>query len=51
MICSVPASLAIALAVCLAFPLTGLALVLFAVVDFLLPRHLKEAGGEAVGIP
>jgi uncharacterized iron-regulated membrane protein len=36
--------IAIALAVCLAFPLTGVAIVLFAVVDFLLPRRLKEIG-------
>jgi uncharacterized iron-regulated membrane protein len=45
-----PAVVAMALAVCLAFPLTGLALVLFAIVDFLLPRHLKEAGGETAGV-
>jgi uncharacterized iron-regulated membrane protein len=34
----------IALAVCLAFPLTGAAISLFAVIDFLLPRRLKEMG-------
>lgn len=34
----------IALAVCVAFPLTGAAVIVFAVVDFLLPRRFKEAG-------
>ncbi len=34
----------IALAVCVAFPLTGAAVVLFALVDLLLPRRLREAG-------
>ncbi|MET3595138.1 putative iron-regulated membrane protein [Mesorhizobium shonense] len=41
----VPAAiLAIALCVSVIFPLTGLAIVAFAVIDFLLPRRLKEAG-------
>lgn len=44
------AIVAIALAVCLAFPLTGLALLLFALVDFLLPKRLKEAGTETVNV-
>ena len=34
----------IALLVCLAFPLTGAAVMFFAVIDFLLPRRFKEAG-------
>ncbi|KRB29689.1 hypothetical protein ASE05_30975 [Mesorhizobium sp. Root172] len=34
----------IALVVCVIFPLTGIAIVGFAIIDFLLPRHLKEAG-------
>lgn len=35
--------LVIALAVALAFPLTGLAIVAFAVIDLLLPKRLKQA--------
>lgn len=38
------AILAIAAAVSVLFPLTGLSIVAFAVIDFLLPRRLKEAG-------
>lgn len=34
----------IAIAVGLAFPLGGLAIIIFAVIDFFLPRRLKEAG-------
>lgn len=34
----------IAIVVCLAFPLTGAAVALFAVIDLLLPRSLKRAG-------
>lgn len=34
----------IALAVCIAFPLTGAAILLFALIDFILPRRFKEAG-------
>jgi uncharacterized iron-regulated membrane protein len=43
------AILAITAAVCAAFPLTGLGVALFAVVDFLLPKRFKEAAsrGEA----
>jgi uncharacterized iron-regulated membrane protein len=43
------AILAIAAAVCAAFPLTGLGVAFFAVVDFLLPKRFKEAAsrGEA----
>jgi len=37
------AVLGIALAVSVAFPLTGLAIVAFAAIDFLLPRRMKEA--------
>jgi uncharacterized iron-regulated membrane protein len=40
------AILAIGIAVCLAFPLTGIAIVLFAVIDFLMPKRLKEAGAR-----
>jgi uncharacterized iron-regulated membrane protein len=39
----------IALAVCVIFPLTGIAIVAFAVIDFLLPRHWKEAGLQPAG--
>jgi len=42
------AILGIAVVVCLAFPLTGIAIVLFAVIDFLLPKRLKEAGFQPV---
>lgn len=38
------AILVIALAVSMIFPLTGLAIVAFAVIDFLLPKRFKEAG-------
>jgi uncharacterized iron-regulated membrane protein len=38
--------LVVALAVCIAFPLTGLAVLLFAAVDFLLPKRWKEAGAR-----
>jgi uncharacterized iron-regulated membrane protein len=34
---------AIAAAVCLAFPLTGIAIIFFAAIDFFLPRRVKEA--------
>ncbi|QQR38499.1 PepSY-associated TM helix domain-containing protein [Devosia rhizoryzae] len=34
----------IALSVCVAFPLTGAAIVVFALIDLLLPRRLKETG-------
>lgn len=34
----------IAIVVCVAFPLTGAAIVVFALIDFLLPRRFKEAG-------
>lgn len=41
----VPAAiLAIAAAVCAVFPLTGMGVALFAVIDFLLPKRMKEAG-------
>lgn len=41
----VPATiLVIAVVVCAVFPLTGIAVVLFAIIDLLLPRRLKEAG-------
>jgi uncharacterized iron-regulated membrane protein len=40
------AVLGIALAVCIAFPLTGVAVLLFALVDFLLPKHWKEISGR-----
>ena len=36
--------LLIALVVCVAFPLTGIAVALFAVIDLLLPPRLKQAG-------
>lgn len=36
--------LVIAIAVSLAFPLTGIAIIAFALIDFLLPKRLKEAG-------
>ena len=39
--------LGIAVVVCLAFPLTGIAIVAFAVIDFLLPKRFKEAGFQA----
>jgi uncharacterized iron-regulated membrane protein len=41
------AIIAIALAVSIAFPLTGIGIVLFAVIDFLLPKRWKEVGGQA----
>lgn len=44
------AILVIALVVCLLFPLTGLAVVVFAAVDFLLPRRFKEVGDRAVEV-
>jgi uncharacterized iron-regulated membrane protein len=41
----VPAAiLAIAAAVCAVFPLTGMGVALFAIIDFLLPKRMKEAG-------
>lgn len=40
------AIMAIAVVVCLAFPLTGIGIALFALIDFLLPRRLKEAGTQ-----
>jgi uncharacterized iron-regulated membrane protein len=36
--------LGIAIIVSLAFPLTGIAIVAFALIDFLLPKRIKEAG-------
>jgi uncharacterized iron-regulated membrane protein len=36
--------LGIAAAVSILFPLTGLSIVSFAIIDFLLPRRFKEAG-------
>jgi uncharacterized iron-regulated membrane protein len=39
--------LGIAVVVSLAFPLTGIALVVFALIDFLLPKRFKEAGLQA----
>lgn len=38
------AILVIGAAVCVLMPLTGIGVVIFAIVDFLLPRRLKEAG-------
>ena len=38
------AIMTIAAVVCVVFPLTGLGIALFAVIDFLLPKRLKEAG-------
>jgi uncharacterized iron-regulated membrane protein len=35
--------LAIGLGVSLAFPLTGIAILAFAVIDFLLPKRMKQA--------
>jgi len=44
----VPATiLGIAIAVCIVFPLTGIGIVAFAAIDFLLPRRLKEAGFQS----
>ncbi|GAA4134946.1 PepSY domain-containing protein [Aminobacter aganoensis] len=42
------AIMAIAVVVCLIFPLTGLGIALFALIDFLLPKRLKEAGAQSV---
>jgi uncharacterized iron-regulated membrane protein len=39
--------LGIAVVVCLAFPLTGIAIVLFAVIDYQLPKRFKEGGLQA----
>ncbi len=44
------AVLLIGLAVCIAFPLTGIAVALFALVDFLLPKRLKEVSGRAIEV-
>jgi uncharacterized iron-regulated membrane protein len=44
------AIVAIALAVSVLFPLTGIAIVAFAAIDFLLPRRWKEAGLQPVGV-
>ncbi|MBZ9772353.1 PepSY-associated TM helix domain-containing protein [Mesorhizobium sp. CO1-1-8] len=41
------AVLAIAIAVSIIFPLTGLGILAFAIIDFLLPKRLKEAGFQA----
>jgi len=41
------AILVIALVVCLAFPLTGLGVAVFALVDFLLPKRFKEVSPRA----
>lgn len=38
-------TVAIGLAVCILFPLTGAAVIIFAMVDFLLPKRMKEATG------
>jgi uncharacterized iron-regulated membrane protein len=38
------AIIAIGAAVCALFPLTGIGVIIFAVIDFLLPKRLKEAG-------
>ena len=38
------AILVIGLLVCAIFPLTGTAVVVFAIIDFFLPKHMKEAG-------
>ncbi len=40
---------AIALAVSIVFPLTGLAIIAFAIIDFLLPKRFKEAGFQPAG--
>jgi uncharacterized iron-regulated membrane protein len=40
------AILVIAAAICAVFPLTGLGVAVFAIVDFLLPKHLKEANAR-----
>jgi len=40
--------LVIGLAVCIALPLTGIAVALFAIVDFLLPKRFKEVSGRTV---
>lgn len=40
------AILLIALLVCLLFPLTGVAILVFAVIDFLMPKRWKEAGAR-----
>ncbi|WP_263489155.1 MULTISPECIES: hypothetical protein [unclassified Mesorhizobium] len=39
----------IALAVSIIFPLTGLAIVAFAVINFLVPKRFKEAGLQPAG--
>jgi uncharacterized iron-regulated membrane protein len=44
------AVLMIGLIVCAAFPLTGIAVALFALVDFLLPKRFKEVSGRTVDI-
>jgi uncharacterized iron-regulated membrane protein len=44
------AVLVIGLIVCAAFPLTGIAVALFALVDFLLPKRFKEVSGRTVDI-
>lgn len=41
------AILAIALAVCVVFPLTGLSVIVFAAIDFLLPARFKEVGAQS----
>ena len=41
------AILAITVAVCVAFPLTGLGVAFFVLVDFLLPKRLKEANARS----
>ncbi|WP_181178316.1 PepSY domain-containing protein [Mesorhizobium sp. B4-1-3] len=43
------AIIVIALAISVIFPLTGLAIVAFAIVDFLMPRRFKEAGFQPAG--
>lgn len=43
------AIMAIGLIVCLAFPLTGFGIAMFALIDFLLPKRLKEAGVQTAG--
>lgn len=40
--------LVIAIAVSVMFPLTGIAVLAFALIDFLLPKRFKEAGSQAI---
>ncbi|MEJ2625987.1 MAG: hypothetical protein P8Z80_16105 [Pseudolabrys sp.] len=43
------AIIVIALAVSILFPLTGLGIAAFTIIDFLLPKRLKEAGFQPAG--